>query len=1247
MAGAKPAIHVVQLKPINVPETLVKGNKFIKWDDSSQLGVPVTLKVDPKGYILYWRDQNKDMDALDISSIRDTRTGKYARIPKEGKLRDSCTIGPSDIPLEDKTVTICYGSDMVNVEFVNFVCASREVATEFCDELLSYANNLLCQNGSAVTFLEKAHTKLTHVLDVNGKIPVKNIIKMVTKDNKDDRKRAEKALEAAGFKVAKNDTIDPGKFTFEDFFTFYRHLVGRTEVDKVFDEMGPKKKPYMTTEQFVRFLNKEQRDPRLNEILYPYYTSGQALELILRNESKANMASKGHLSTEGFLKFLMGEENNLIPADYLDLSQDMTQPLTHYFINSSHNTYLTGHQFTGRSSVEIYQQVLLSGCRCIELDCWDGRGQDEEPIITHGYTMCTEILFKEVIEAIAASAFKTSEWPVILSFENHCNVKQQAKMAAYCRSIFGDMLLVDPMEGFELETIEKLPSPENMKRKIIVKNRKKHFHKSKQKVSSPKASSGGRKMKTSSVDNPDDTVGEERKQLENQSESVERNDEYDSDSSSSEDDDDMPGLTEEEEKERQREKREKGTAGSEAEAGMEMSALVNYVQPVHFHSFDVSEKKSRCYEISSFVETQATNLLKEYPVEFVNYNKRQLSRIYPRGTRVDSSNFMPQIFWNAGCQLVALNFQTLDLAMQLNLGIFEYNNKSGYILKPDFMRRSDRHFDPFAESTVDGIVANTVSVRVISGQMLSDKKIGTYVEVDMYGLPTDTHRKKFKTKTVPNNGINPVYDEKPFVFKKVVLPNLAVIRIAVYDENNSKLIGHRVLAVEALRPGYRHISLRNECNQPLHIATVFVHISVQDYVSDRHAEFAEALANPLEYLSKIERHEKQLAKLEDFEEQQSEDDQSDPGSVPGGRRESNPSPSKPGYRRNGSLPSVFSTNGSTEAPSKLNRTPSNPQSAHSYITKKESQESSVSAHSNSSGMNLRTRFSEPSLLTPTPLPELKKDKMFFKMLVKRDKDLEMLKKKHEKCRENMQEIHEVHVERLIGQQIKDKGVLEKSHSKNLKRASKEGMDINVVQRQNHEEFVRFTAEQEQKLKELRKSNAEVFVEMCKSHFQAELDVYIRHNTPIYETLRVVMDQNHKEHINKLQLIHDQEVKDLTKRMEAESKEQMRQLAKKHKDKQAISRLKRENQKRHIDTMVAERSKLKQILDQRLEELDKKLDGVKEELEKDKKLSVKEHEDHFHKRCNRLEDEFRDLLTLDIRGTAQHSNGTETHFKTQL
>ena len=48
----------------------------------------------------------------------------------------------------------------------------------------------------------------------------------------------------------------------------------------------------------------------------------------------------------------------------------------------------------------------------------------------------------------------------------------------------------------------------------------------------------------------------------------------------------------------------------------------------------------------------------------------------------------------------------------LNHGIFEYNGRAGYILKPDFMRRSDKTFDPFAESTVDGIIAGTVEIKV-------------------------------------------------------------------------------------------------------------------------------------------------------------------------------------------------------------------------------------------------------------------------------------------------------------------------------------------------------------------------------------------------------------------------------------------------------------------------------------------------------------------------------------------------------
>lgn len=343
-------------------------------------------------------------------------------------------------------------------------------------------------------------------------------------------------------------------------------------------------------------------------------------------------------------------------------------------------------------------------------------------------------------------------------------------------------------------------------------------------------------------------------------------------SAQDEDDDDDETTTEEEESNAEDIKIQMDNAkvpvvdkaAKETEAGAEISALVNYVQPVHFSSFEAAEKKNRGYEMSSFDEKQATTLLKEFPLEFVKYNKYQLSRVYPAGTRFDSSNFMPQVFWNAGCQLVALNYQTLDLAMQLNIGIFEYNQRSGYLLKPEFMRRKDRRLDPFAESTVDGIIAGTVHIQVISGQFLTDKRVGTYVEVDMYGLPADTVRKKFRTKMVPNNGINPIYEEETFIFKKVVLPELASIRIAAYEESG-RLIGHRVLPVVGLCPGYRHVTLRNECGQPRPLASLFLHIVVKDYVPDGFSDFAEALANPIKYQSELEKRAKQLECLIDLD----------------------------------------------------------------------------------------------------------------------------------------------------------------------------------------------------------------------------------------------------------------------------------------------------------------------------------------------------------------------------------------------
>ncbi|KAI1898711.1 hypothetical protein AGOR_G00075180 [Albula goreensis] len=1184
MAGAKPGVHALQLKPVSVHETLKKGSKFVKWDEEPISKTLVTLKVDPDGFFLYWTGSNMEVDLLDISLIRDTRTGKFAKIPKDPRVREVLGFGKDDgLSVEAKLVTVVHGCDLVNVSFLNFQALQEDTAKIWTEELFKLATNILSQNASRETHLKKAYTKLKLQL-VQDKIPVKNILKMFS-----DKKRVEMALEQCGLVTNKAEGIKPDDLTWEMFQTFLSTLCLRPEIESIFVDLGSKGKPFLSLDQMLDFINRRQRDSRLNEVLYPPLKRDGVRSLMENYEPNQSQLERDQISLLCFSRYLEGEDNSIVPPERLDVIDDMNQPLSHYFINSSHNTYLTVGQLTGPSSVEMYRQVLLTGCRCIELDCWKGRPPEEEPHITHGFTMTTEIPFKEVIEAIAESAFKTSPYPLILSFENHVDsAKQQAKMAEYCRTIFGEALLIDPLDKYPLVPGQPLPSPHELLGKILIKNKKKHHHRAFSQGSVRRR--GGEGSDTNEQASPTNDCplndgdmgqlpnGKEKLLKDEPRKSIDRGD----------------GESEDEEEEEppaelKKPNSDEGTASSEVNATEEMSNLVNYIEPVKFKSFEVANKRNKFYEMSSFVETKGMDTLKSSPIEFVEYNKKQLSRIYPKGTRVDSSNYMPQIFWNVGCQMAALNFQTLDLAMQLNMGVFEYNGHSGYLLKPEFMRRTDKHFDPFTENIVDGIVANTIKIRIISGQFLSDKKVGVYVEVDMFGLPVDTKR-KYRTKTSAGNSLDPVWDDEACVFDKVVLPTLASLRVAVFEENG-KFIGHRILPVSAIRPGYHYINLKNELNQPLMLPSLLVYTEVQDYIPNEHHDCVQALINPIKHLDKRDR---QLAALmednsEHVHEKPEEKDKPDPYPQFDGRFVPPPTP-PPGH-----LPNV-----APDVPS-----PSGP-----VAGQKEDLISAVLAD-----------------IQAQSVEELKQQKSYLKLLKKQCKELKELRKKHLRKIWSLSKDQRSRSSQLHTETQRRRSQMEKKLKLTLKK--------NEPQDQVQKQLTALDVELEKQTVQLREWQMQELLQLRQSQHQLERVKKQTHLKELNEKLRETALECQQSQVKKLKETCEKEKKELQKILDRKRHNSISEA--KTKDREKAEAELNEINRKHITESVASIRELEVVQKQRQDQLVKRHREILQRIVEDQPLQLSQLERDMDAELQRLPEEICQYLQGELESKGLRSD----------
>ncbi|XP_037346556.2 1-phosphatidylinositol 4,5-bisphosphate phosphodiesterase eta-2 [Pungitius pungitius] len=655
------------------------------------------------------------------------------------------------------------------------------------------------KNGDGALSIGEVH-QLLHKLNVN--LPKQKVREMFQEADTDDNQ---------------------GSLAFEEFCLFYKMISTRRDLYLIMISYSNQKE-VMDLHDIARFLENEQK---MRGLAKEYL-----IDIVARFEPCPENLQRTVLGIDGFTNYMRSPAGDIFNPEHNHVNQDMTQPLTNYFIATSHNTYLTGDQLLSQSRVEMYAYVLQAGCRCVEVDCWDG--PDGEPIIHHGYTLTSKILFKDVIETINKYAFTKSPYPVILSIENHCSVPQQKKMAEYLREVLQDKL---DLSSVNVHECKKLPSPEILKGKVLVKGKKLPAN------LDPDAEEGDV--------SDEDTGGEEEEEGEDDSDNSEEGGIINSTNQTKKNSRFGSSIMRSFKRKRKKRIRVRSKTMSDGESDQSsikertkivyhpkkrktmrlsraLSDLVKYTKSVRVHDIE-TQAFANSWQVSSLNETVMNQILHLKPGELVRFNQRQLMRVYPSNYRVDSSNFNPQPYWNAGCHMVAMNYQTEGRMLELNQAKFSSNGNCGYILRPKCISKAS--FNPMLEDPLPGQRKTQLVLKIISGQQLPKPKdsmfgdrgeiIDPFVEVEIIGLNVDCSKQQ--TRVVDDNGFNPMWEET-LVFN-ILMPQIALVRFQVWDHDpiGRDFIGHRTVAFRSMMPGYRHVYLEGKAE-----SSIFVHVAIND-----------------------------------------------------------------------------------------------------------------------------------------------------------------------------------------------------------------------------------------------------------------------------------------------------------------------------------------------------------------------------------------------------------------------------------
>ena len=264
----------------------------------------------------------------------------------------------------------------------------------------------------------------------------------------------------------------------------------------------------VTAAAFLKFLQAQQKNSKVTiqqvkdlfERLNSIATASQISEDgKTRKDGLINNSFSRELITKAVcINFILSDSNDAFdPVRGQWENDDMSQPLCSYWINSSHDTYLCDVPPAVLNSkfdmnlndcsinVKMYATALYRGCRCLDVDVWDGQHKQKgQPVIkidsvrnssgtrqklasTQGGPSDEPIAFSEVLWLVRSFLLSNPHTlPVILCIETRCSLSNQEKMADDIKNIlqFDEMVYMP-----NLQSGDTLPSPDTMRGKVVLK----------------------------------------------------------------------------------------------------------------------------------------------------------------------------------------------------------------------------------------------------------------------------------------------------------------------------------------------------------------------------------------------------------------------------------------------------------------------------------------------------------------------------------------------------------------------------------------------------------------------------------------------------------------------------------------------------------------------------------------------------------------------------------------------------------